>query len=95
MISVTAEHAADWLCLTGYDAELPQEIRRVPVDPVVNGLPVLELPDGAPMRDCPSVRGRDTHEVAAMRPGGGPASCNEVALGKHLVEVEVKDPETQ
>src|SRR5438093_944866 len=72
------------------DAKLPEEIARIPVDPVVDALTVLELRDRAAVGDRMQVRRRDTHEVTAMRARGDPARDDEIAIGQLLLDLETK-----
>src|SRR4029434_5683380 len=50
----------------GHDPELSQEVARVPVDPAVNNLAVLDLGDGAPVRPSTPCRRGYSHQITPM-----------------------------
>jgi hypothetical protein len=72
------------------DAELPKEIARIPVDPVMYALATAELGHCAAVSHGSTARGRDSHEDSLMRAGGDPARDNKVTIRELLLDLELK-----
>src|SRR5207247_138301 len=61
-----------------------------PVHPAVRHLAVLDLGHRASARYRLALRRRDAHQLAAVRAGRRPAGDHEVAVGQHLVDLQME-----